>query len=221
MNFLLGKAFIIGGHNSGTNVGTVIDLSNKKLCLPFEEVNFSKLYSPSVGVVDQSYLIVCNGIGKIQENSCEILDGNRRKHEKIPTDIVRFGTAIQWSDSSLWITGSTEDKSTIVVSRSGYKPGQDLPEIRFGHCGLRIDSKIAIIIGGMIKKEPYDTYKLYGYPGQSTKTTQYFDFESYTWSQGPEMMDARVGEFGCTMFTLNDQPMIAVANGIDKVWTQG
>ena len=221
MIFLLGKAFIIGGHDSGTNVGTVIDLLNGKLCQPFENVDFSKLYSPSVGVVDQSYILVCNGIGKIQEKSCEILDGNQRVHEKIPTDIVRFGTAIQWSDSSLWITGSAEDKSTIVVSRSGFKAGPDLPETRFGHCGLRINSYTAIVIGGMIKQEPYDSYNLYGYQGQSTKTTQYFDFKTYTWSQGPDMVNARLAEFGCTMFTLNGQPMIAVANGIDKVWTAG
>ena len=96
-----------------------------------------------------------------------------------------------------------------------------MPEIRYGHCALRINLTTAIIASGLIKKEPFETHGLFGKKGQSSKSSWYFDFPSQTWIEGPEMFDSRVGQLACTLVTIDEQPMVALSNGKHKQYVDG
>ena len=173
-------------------------------------------------MVEDDYVMVCGGVVENDPQAkCEVIKGNSDVNEVIEIDSGRIGSAIQWSDNSLWLTGHTNDKSTIIVSRSGYVKGPDLPEIRYGHCALRINLTTAIIASGMIKKEPFETHGSFGNKGQSSKSSWYFDFPSQTWIEGPEMFDSRVGQLACTMVTIDGQQMVALSNGKHKQYVDG
>ena len=198
-------------------------------CKSIGKTSKSNLLAPAVGVVENKFILVCggfeeNGSNYIGVNQCEVIDGTSNEQEKFEIDTSRIANAIQWSDNALWLTGSSNDKSTIIVSKRGYVIGPDLPEIRFGHCGVRINTTTAIIIAGLILEEPFDNTKLFGLSGKSTRSSWYFNIPTQTWIEGPNLLGfpgARTGQFACSLFTVDDMAYVAISNGKNDIIPNG
>ena len=91
-------------------------------CKSIGKTSKSNLLAPAVGVVENKFILVCggyeeNGFNYIGVNQCEVIDGTSNEQEKFEIDTSRIANAIQWSDNALWLTGSSNDKSTIIVSK--------------------------------------------------------------------------------------------------------
>ena len=219
---------MIGGEGSLSRHGTVIDLNTGNECpSSLGQLSSEDLYAPAIGIVEDKFIMVCGGFqlsgsSRNDKTECEVIDG-KSKNDKIAIDANRFANAIQWSNSALWLTGHKDNKSTIIVTRKGYIPGPDMPDIRYGHCGLRINVTTAIIISGSIKQEPLNGLLYSGLSGQSTKSSWYFDFPTQTWIEGPafEHSRPRLGQFSCAMFTLDEKPQIVLVNGKHNYYQNG
>ena len=98
-----------------------------------------------------------------------------------------------------------------------------LPQIRFGHCGVRINKTTAMIIGGIkITQEPHSAFlRFSNYGGSATDSTYYYDLTSLSWSEGPTLKDALVEGFGCTVAMLGDEPTVFVTNGKHEDYGSG
>ena len=218
---------MIGGDGSFSKHGKVVDLNTGNECpSSLGQLSSESLYAPAIGIVEDKFILICGGFqltgsSRNDKTECEVIDG-KSKNDMTAIDTNRFANAIQWSNSALWLTGHNDNKSTIIVTRKGYIAGPDMPDIRYGHCGLRINVTTAIIISGSIKQKPLNGVLYTGLSGQSTKATWYFDFPTQTWNEGPPVEGAtRLGQFSCAIFRLDDKPQIILANGKNEYYQDG
>ena len=150
----------------------------------------------------------------------------------IDADCLKWGRKavfLQYFENGLKIYGILSDiLKDLVISIKCNHPitGPELPHIRFGHCGVRINKTTLMIIGGIRVKQNYDQTNLPNlrfseYRGEATDTTYYFDFTSFSWSEGPKLNDVRIEGYGCTVAMLSDEPTIFVSNGKHETFTEG
>ena len=111
-----------------------------------------------------------------------------------------LASSIVFNTTTMWITGGLNSNSvaerpilssTELVSITGMtEMGPDLPTPLNGHCSIKISDSNVFIIGGQNSTDQFDN---------GLKSTIYYDFAQNTWTDGPEMTQAR-SAFGCGAF---------------------
>jgi hypothetical protein len=142
--------------------------------------------SATGGVIKETVVICGGGIPGETFDECYSLNG------KVATLITQMSAKRQYAASlvingaSLWITGGyssdsgASGASSEYITLEGSIPGPEMPISIALHALVAINKTFSMVIGGAI-------------PGAVLiPTVYYFDREGQNWSQGPDLMQARI-----------------------------
>ena len=182
----------------------VIDMDNPSntICSNLVDFPVEQFGTTGVGLVDNQWpFLVCGGCSQDVElnKNCYSYGFNPEPVAKL-SESRCLASSIVFNITTMWITGGLNSNSvaerpilssTELVSITGMtEMGPDLPTPLNGHCSIKISDSNVFIIGGQNSTDQFDN---------GLKSTIYYDFAQNTWTDGPEMTQAR-SAFGCGAF---------------------
>ena len=187
ISFTVTKFLITSGKNVDNGyqkTSEMIDLAIKSDSSCKNWAEFPKdVYSATGGVIKDTVVICGGGISGESFDECYSLNG------KVATLIThmsikrKYAASLVINKTSLWITGGwSSDTGKLVSSEyitlEGSIPGPDMPIPIHSHALVAINKTVAMLIGG--------------YGPITLPTVYYFEHEGKHWSQGPDLMQARL-----------------------------
>ena len=102
-------------------------------------------------------------------------------------------------NGKMWLTGGRTESdeylySTLLISKDKVENFIDLPNVRGGHCLIKINENSALLAGGW------------------NTDTHFIDLQTLEWSRGPDLPTVRF-EAGCASFRLGDSTVVVMAGG--------
>ena len=182
----------------------LVDLTSKISCI-LNGTYPNDLVFLGVGGVVNDTILICKGLGD-DGNDCNAFQNNEFIASK-SLNVPRYGAGSIETQNGLWITGGNDNtkiiQSTEFLTFNSASIGPDIPQPMAYHCMTRISDSIIALVGG------YDVDYL--------NTLYFYNEDSNTWTQGPNMKYKRA-QHGCTTFTNFGKKYLLAGGGYDDAY---
>ena len=185
----------------------VIDLADETTTCEALEDHPIEVNMASGGLLNDRVPLICGGFEGVNRLIVCYIAGSANRDPVVKRLTPRSSSAaVTLNSHQLWITGGMDDsrskylKSTeIVDDRTSFPPvvkGPDLPVPMAGHCIVQLNQSTILFMGG----------------APNFKKTHFYNIETQTWTDGPDMNYGRLYS-GCGMMQMATGSSVVVITG--------